>query len=552
MKKLIGTVAAAALLASAAFAELSMGAWIRTVVAPVASDGEDIVAGWSNSWGYGIRNARISFNWTSEDEKVGMMYDLFGDGAGGFGGGDYRAGWYKPAEWVKLMVGHIDNGYTMRSDLCLPSWGWLRPNNWMEGDEGLTFNLGNADALQIEFFPVEGLQILGRLAMPSDGGFTDAYKVFERSSFAVGYTIGNIGTIKAAWNGRGAREYKNKDDVHGAGWGYAYKDKDGKKHWSYMTQQEYQSMYDNAYYEESFKDHMAKSGVKNGTSWFDDPDDFVGNFVDDWSYVYGKNYEKLNDTQKKVVDAFKKWADANKEYFIASEADSDDVKASDGDYSKETGYYKVKDEWGDKWYEEVKLSGEVKYYGDIQAAFDLTAVENLFITVGVRISLASDDFKKLGGANFSFPGSLGKDEDPTIFNTFKGALGASYQITDSIKVGASYAIFLLEEKGEKLDPAHQFGVGVDIGLTDALALGVDFRGMLPGNDIDPIFSFTVGFDYNFSGNGMFGIGFQGVIAGENAPAASSGDTEPARTASVFPARPDKFSWAVPIRFSYWF
>ena len=544
MKKLIGTVAAAALLASAAFAELSMGAWIRTVVAPVAGDGEDIVAGWSNSWGYGIRNARISFNWTSEDEKVGMMYDLFGDGAGGFGSGDYRAGWYKPAEWVKLMVGHIDNGYTMRSDLCLPSWGWLRPNNWMEGDEGLTFNLGNADALQVEFFPVEGLQILGRLAMPSDGGFTDAYKVFEQSTFAVGYTIGNIGTIKAAWNGRGAREYKNKDDVHGAGWGYAYKDKDGNKHWSYRTRKDDYDFKNN--FSESFEDHLAKSGVKKTNGSFYDFDDVLGaSGLLSWENIYGEN-QKLSAEQEKLLDAYKKWADANDyEMYVLFQEEGTDG----GDYST-AKKYTVTDE-GTVWYEEVKLSGEVKYYGDIQAAFDLTAVENLFITVGVRISLASDDFKKLGGANFSFPGSLGKDEDPTIFNTFKGALGASYQITDSIKVGASYAIFLLEEKGEKLDPAHQFGVGVDIGLTDALALGVDFRGMLPGNDIDPIFSFTVGFDYNFSGNGMFGIGFQGVIAGENAPAASSGD-DPARTASVFPARPDKFSWAVPIRFSYWF
>ena len=475
MKKLIGTVAVAALLASAAFAELSFGAWIRTVTAPVASDGEDIMAGWANSWGSTVRNARINLNWTSDDEKVGMMFDIYGDGAGGFGSGDYRAGWYKPADWVKFMVGHIDNGYTMRSDLCLPSWGWLRPANWIEGDEGLTFNLGNADALQIELFPVEGLQVLGRLAMPADGGFQDAYKMFEQSTFAVGYTIGNIGTIKAAWNGSGTRAYKEKG--HAAG---------------YLVQ------------------------------------------------LAGDDYYYSSQTALNAdIDAAK-----------AKQANGDELS------DKETALAASTAPTLGAWTKEVKKSGEEKYYGDIQVAFDLTAVENLDLTVGVKISIASDDFKKLGGGNFALPGTLkstDKVSEKGMFNTFKGALGASYKINDNFKVSASYAIFLVEFYGsnDDVDPMHQFGVGVEVGLTDSLGLGVDFRGLLPCNDIDPIFSFVVGLDYNFSSNGMLGIGFQGVIAGANYPAVGE-NGNPARTASVFPARPDKFSWAVPIRFSYWF
>ena len=492
MKKLIGTAMLAALLATSAFAELSMGAWVRTVVAPVEFDGDDVKAGWENSWGYGIRNARISFNWTSDDEKVGMMYDIFGDGSGGFGSGDYRAAWFKPADWVKFMVGHIDNGYTMRGDLCFGSWNWMRPNNWMQDDEGITFNLGNFDGLQVELFPVEGLQILGRLALPADGGWTDAYKMFEQSTFAAGYTIGNIGTIKVAWNGRGAREYKNQDDVHAAGWKVNYTDKEGKaKSAYYATKHDAQLAYEAL--EE--KDSQFKAGVKDAKA--------------------------LDKGEASLYDAL------------------DDVL--NGNVTPD-------------WENEVKLSGEEKYYGDIQAAFDLTAVENLFITVGVKVSIASDKYKELGGANFAFPGMIVRaDDKPNLFNTFKGAIGASYQILDNLKVSASYAIFLLEDKGKKCDdPAMQFGVGVDVGLTDSLGLSADFRALLPSSKIDPIFSFLVGVDWGFSGNGQLGIGFQGVIAGKTSPARSATDDDPVYTASVFPAQQNKFSFAVPIKFAYWF
>lgn len=87
---------------------------------------------------------------------------------------------------------------------------------------------------------------------------------------------------------------------------------------------------------------------------------------------------------------------------------------------------------------------------------------------------------------------------------------------------------------------------------DSLGLSADFRAMLPGNKLDPIFSFLVGVDWGFSSNGQLGIGFQGVIAGKDAPARSATDDDPVYTASVFNARQDKFSWAVPIKFSYWF
>ena len=40
MKKLIGTAVLAALVATSAFAEITFGAWLRVLAAPVAYDGE--------------------------------------------------------------------------------------------------------------------------------------------------------------------------------------------------------------------------------------------------------------------------------------------------------------------------------------------------------------------------------------------------------------------------------------------------------------------------------------------------------------------------------
>ena len=126
----------------------------------------------------------------------------------------------------------------------------------------------------------------------------------------------------------------------------------------------------------------------------------------------------------------------------------------------------------------------------------MTAVDKLFITVGVKASLASSDFKKCGGTNYTlpFPGEHEKDgkmvgNEVELFNTFKGALGASYQILDNLKVSASYAILLFHQpEGVDIDPMMQFGVGVDVGLTDTLGLSADFRAVLPANELDPVFS----------------------------------------------------------------
>ena len=414
MKKLIGTAMLAALLATSAFAEITFGSWLRVIAAPVAGNGDDIVAGMVNSWGGGARVARVDVRGTSEDEKVGFSMQIFND-VSGIARGDEAVIWAKPWDWLKVSLGNYD--YTaFRGDLCFGSWNWIRPYNWLFNDEGLTFDqLGNKCGIQLELAPVEGLLIMWNLPIGSNAdAWGPAYKMFEQQNIAAKYTIGDIGTIKAGWGGQGKR-------------------------------------------------------ATNGEAW----------------------------------------------------------KAGDNDIDLGNGYY-----WNGTTVAKIPnnvTTTDDKYLGDINVAFDLTAVENLYLTVGAKISIANSDYK---GDDFAF---------------LKVAAGASYQILDNLKVAASFGVQTYEED----DPSFQFGVGVDVGLTDSLTLNFDFRGLFIGDkangtSTDPSFSFLAGLQYNVSSNGYIGIGFQGSTN-------SCGFLNEGWQSDIMKSpKADAFCWAVPIAVSCWF
>ena len=453
MKKLIGTVAVAAMLATAAFAEISFGSWLRVVAAPVAGDGDDIYSGMTNSWGGGARVARVDINGTSEDGKVGFSMSVFNDANNGIANGENQVIWAKPWDWLKVSLGVWDYT-TFRGDLCFGSWNWIRPANWIFEDEGLTFDkLGAKSGMQLEITPVEGLVLMWNLPMSSwiASNWDKAYKMLEQSDAAVKYTIADVGTIKAGWGGKGVRKYKNKG--HAAGYGVVVGDK--------------------AYYYASRKDM----------------------------------YETMYDLQDKALSG------GGDKDLLAALTDEDGKINSD--LLDKTNYFAAMD-----------ASGEQKYYGDINVAFDLTAVENLYLTVGAKISIAESGYKDLL-------------EDKEDFAFLKVALGASYKILDNLGVSANFGV----QTYEKNDPSFQFGVGLDVGLTDALSMNVDFRGLFigdteAGESTDPQFSFLVGLQYACSSNGYVGIGFQGTTGG----CGFLGNLK----------HENDFAWAVPIAVSCWF
>ena len=204
-KTLIAVAAAAALTATSAFAEITFGAWLRTLTAPVASNGEDTVVGTANSWGWGARTARIDINGVSEDGKAGFAMNVFNDMSMDISSGDRAVLWVKPVDMIKISVGKYDspdNG--LRGDFCYGSWNWLRPGNWGYDGEGLTFDGIWRKGMMIEADPIEGLHAFVVIPMAdanADSYYTKAEDAYRNVQIGFGYAIDGVGKLKAQFIG---------------------------------------------------------------------------------------------------------------------------------------------------------------------------------------------------------------------------------------------------------------------------------------------------------------------------------------------------------------
>ena len=203
MKKLIGTVAVAALLASAAFAELSISNWVRQLWSPVKYNGGDVVTNSQNAWGTG-RTAGVGFNWVGDDENAGASFSFVVNpwDNGGMALDGNNIIWVKPWDFLKLTLGHWD-GINDISTVNTASWDWVRPNNWL----GNLYAENEHTGAMIEIFPVDGLTV--RVGLPFGDGDTLngylSYGMFEALHAEVEYTITDLLGIKLAWLGGGNR-----------------------------------------------------------------------------------------------------------------------------------------------------------------------------------------------------------------------------------------------------------------------------------------------------------------------------------------------------------
>ena len=122
-----------------------------------------------------------------------------------------------------------------------------------------------------------------------------------------------------------------------------------------------------------------------------------------------------------------------------------------------------------------KTVGDSKkmYTGDLEASFELTAVENLWVGLGVTFPIMD---KELGGR-------LGDDN----FNDFTGAtdmkigLGASYNVTDELTVMANGKVLLAQnykkentgDDDESIKPGMQFAVGANYKIEDGFSFAAE-------------------------------------------------------------------------------
>ena len=202
MKKLIAVSAVAALAATALSAEITFGAWLRALAAPVASDGKDTVTAAGNSWGYGARTARLNVNGKSEDGTAGFSMGVYNDVSMSLSAGDEANLWIKPLDIVKVSYGKYDNN-TLRGGCCYGSWNWLRPtSSWIAEDEGLLMSGNGATGLMAEVTPNENLYI--QALVPITTTQTNAEDTYKNLRGGFAYTIPGTAKIKAQYIGKGA------------------------------------------------------------------------------------------------------------------------------------------------------------------------------------------------------------------------------------------------------------------------------------------------------------------------------------------------------------
>ncbi|WP_273467050.1 hypothetical protein [Treponema succinifaciens] len=450
-KTLIAVAAAAALTATSAFAEITFGAWLRVLASPVASTGEDIIAGVENSWGWGARTARININGTSEDGKAGFVMGVYNDFESGLGQGDDAYLWVKPVDMVKISVGKFDsptNG--LRGDFCYGSWNWLRPFNWGYDGEGLTFDGIWRSGMMLEADPIEGLHAFA--VIPMSSSYEKAEDVYKNIQAGFGYTIEGVGRFKAQ---------------------------------------------------------------------------YIGDY-----------------SQKKV-----KAADGHSNYMWANSTDDDGNPTFDATKSKTPVWTSVDAT------KAVAKNDDVMTTGQIGVAFDLTSVENLYVTVGARFGIADKDYAP-------------------AYLKMAFTAGASYQVSEQMKFSVDGGYLQYQDdctyrNDEAVDNVFFVGAGVDYAIMDGLSLAADVRYMSNGKGVNNIkdykgygkdkdegaISFLVGVNKSVGSNGSIGIGFQGatnncglvtndgsgIVGGKSYSwdKDDNGDN-------------DNFVWAIPVSVSVWF
>ena len=414
-KTLIAVAAAAALTATSAFAEITFGAWLRVLASPVASTGEDIIAGVENSWGWGARTARININGTSEDGKAGFVMGVYNDFESGLGQGDDAYLWVKPVDTVKVSVGKFDsptNG--LRGDFCYGSWNWLRPFNWVRDGEGLTFDGIWRSGLMVEADPMDGLHAFA--VIPMSSSYKSAEEVYRNIQVGFGYAIEGVGKLKAQFIGD---------------YGYTTKN------------------------------------AKTGDFYLDTSDGEI------------------------------------KQNSVAYDKDQD------------------------------------KTTGQIGVAFDITAIENLYVTVGARFGIADKDYA---------PDYL----------KMEFSAGASYQVSETMKFSVDGDYKQYQDKFNADDDSlFSVGAGVDFTVMDGLAAVADVRYMsnkYGKEGDDGAISFLVGVNKSVSSNGSLGIGFQGATNGCGLVMNDGSGIQAGKSYTLGKdgGDGDEFVWAIPVSVSVWF
>ena len=181
-----------------------------------------------------------------------------------------------------------------------------------------------------------------------------------------------------------------------------------------------------------------------------------------------------------------------------------------------------------------------KTTGQIGVAFDLNAVENLYVTVGARFGIADKDYA-------------------TDYLKMAFTVGASYQVSEQMKFSVDGGWKQYQDKvlAGNDDSLFFVGAGVDFNVMDGLAAVADVR-YISNNygkaGDDGAISFLVGVNKSVSSNGSLGIGFQGATNGCGLVMNDGSGIEAGKSYTLGKdgGDGDEFVWAIPVSVSVWF
>ena len=197
--------------------------------------------------------------------------------------------------------------------------------------------------------------------------------------------------------------------------------------------------------------------------------------------------------------------------------------------------------------EESKIdNSKYDYTGKIGVAFDLTAVENLYLAIGAKFDIVDEDYK--ANTVFDESGKFNKFDDWGGYkNKAYIALNASYKVSDAITFNMNGGVKLF--KNSDIDPRFGIGGGVDYTIMDGLTMNADVRYIsetkADGYDgEDDAVSFLLGVSKGFS-NGSLGVGFEGITNGAGFSSIAAGTDDKGKVH-------DGFMWCVPVVLTFSF
>jgi len=391
MKKALAILMVLALVASAATAEITFGAWGRGLFVPLqntGADDEDNSATTAVSWG--TPNPRIGMTIKGVSENAGFQIDWNSDGAA-FGISDQNKIWIKPVSMVTVSIGRVFDD-TLRGNACFGAWDWYRAYSVVAAIGSEDFVFGRIDTLNQGFVvsvaPMDALYIVA--SFNDLGKYQKTEYLFGDFQIQAGYTIANIGQIRAGYKSVQTNEV------------------------------------------EAF----AGSGDVTGTKWVDANDDGI-------------------------VDV----GEVTNTYEVPA------TTASDADTA-----------------------------GTIEVAFKLTAIENLYVDIGVRMVTNTDI--QADTKDINLYGSYKMD-------ALKLHLITQFQLCNDI----------VNADGDDINSTFMVGAGVEYALANGIGLAGDVRylsensAIVHGYGVDATTSFFAGITKGFS-NGNIGAGVE-VISAEN-------------------------------------